>query len=332
MDIKISRVYFAAALLLTAALALGGFLYFSKNLNLEAQPPNLEAELPKTPHLEARLLSEVKLLFVGDIMLDRWIRQVAEKKGYDFVFEEVNDLLKDKDLAIGNLEGPITDNKSISIASAFGARENYVFTFTLEAAVILGDYNIKLVNLGNNHILNFGEDGLEQTKKYLSEAGVGYFCANDLRFKIYDLGGRKVGFVCYNQFEKDAVERVIGDIRKIKGEREEKEKADIVILYAHWGKEYETKADALQKELARKFVDAGADLIIGSHPHVVQEKEIYNGKTIYYSLGNFIFDQYFNPNAAEGLAVEAIISPDRNMQFTEHYVQMKTNGQTVLIK
>ncbi len=218
--------------------------------------------------------------------------------------------------------------------------------------------------MGNNHILNFGEGGLEQTKRYLGEAGVGYFGADDLRFKIYDLGGNKIAFVCYNQFEEGAVERAERDIRGVKGERGEKGKADMVILYTHWGKEYEVKANALQKDLAHQFIGAGADLIIGSHPHVVQEKEIYNGKTtyphtknmsedmdidnankgmssnnktnsdfgvrVYYSLGNFIFDQYFDPNAAKGLAVEVVIDPDGSMQFTEYQVQMKTNGQTLI--
>lgn len=330
MDIKISRVYFAAALFLTAALALGGFLYFSDRNHSEISPKilaskDLDAERPKTSDLEVELPSEVKLLFVGDIMLDRYIRQVAEKKGYDFVFGDTYGILKDNDLVIGNLEGPITDNESRSVNSEFESKDNYVFTFNPETAAVLNKHNIKLVNLGNNHILNFGESGLEQTKKYLDEAGVGYFCTDDLRFRIYDLGRNKIAFVCYNQFEKEGVERAEGDIREIKGE------ADVVILYAHWGKEYETKTDARQKDLARKFIDAGADLIIGSHPHVVQEKEVYNGKTIYYSLGNFIFDQYFDPNVAEGLTVEVVINSGGNMQFTEYQLQMKNNGQTVVV-
>lgn len=336
MDMKTSRVYFTAVLFLTAVLALGGFLYFSDKNSSEISPGSptsknldLEAQPPKTPNLEASLPSKIKLLFLGDIMLDRYIRRVAQKHGYDFVFGDTDNILKNNDLVIGNLEGPITDNNSKSINSEFESRDNYVFTFAPETAVALNKHNIKLVNLGNNHILNFGEGGLEQTKKYLKESEIGYFCDPDnpeLRVANYKLQGLKIAFVCYNQFEKGAAERAERDIREVKG------KVDIVILYTHWGKEYETSILPIIRILGHKFVDAGADLIIGSHPHVVQEKEIYNGKTIYYSLGNFIFDQYFNPNAAKGLAVEVIINPGENFQFIEHQIQMKINGQTVLKK
>lgn len=334
MDIKAFRIYFIAALFLTAALASGGFLYFSNKNSSKISPgsqtsKNLEAQPPKTPDLEASLPSEVKLLFLGDIMLDRWIRQVAEKKGYDFVFGDTDNILKDSDLVIGNLEGPITNNESRSKNTEFGIRENLTFTFTPETAAVLNKHNIKLVNLGNNHILNFGENGLEQTKRYLDEASIKYFCDSgnpELRIANYELQGLKIVFVCYNQFEKEGVKRAERDIREVKG------KADIVILYTHWGKEYETSILPIIRMLGHKFIDSGADLIIGSHPHVVQEKEIYNGKTIYYSLGNFIFDQYFDPNAAKGLAVKVVINPNGNMQFTEYQIQMKNNGQTILEK
>ncbi len=321
----------SAAVILPAVLIAAGGFYFSNRNHSEIPlgspaSKSLEAQPPKTPDLAAGPPSEVKLLFLGDIMLDRWIRQTAEKKGYDFIFGDTDNILRDNDLVIGNLEGPITDNESRSKNTEFGTRENLTFTFAPETAAVLNKHNIKLANLGNNHILNFGEGGLEQTKKYLSGAEVGYFGTNDLRFKIYDLGENKIAFVCYNQFENNAIEKTIKDIGEIGN------KADTVILYAHWGKEYDTSILPIIRMLGHKFVDAGADLIIGSHPHVVQEKEIYNGKTIYYSLGNFIFDQYFDPNAAKGLAVEMSISPDGTMKFTEHQVQMKTNGQTVLGK
>jgi poly-gamma-glutamate synthesis protein (capsule biosynthesis protein) len=74
-------------------------------------------------------------------------------------------------------------------------------------------------------------------------------------------------------------------------------------VYSHWGDEYVT-ANAMQKSLARRFIDAGAEIVIGAHPHVVQEHELYAGKHIYYSLGNFIFDQYFNEQVRRGLMLE----------------------------
>lgn len=268
--------------------------------------------------------SRPKLLFVGDMMFDRWIRQVGEKKGYDFVFKGVEDLLKNNDLIIGNLEGPITDKPSVSINTALGTRNNYIFTFDSSVAGILKKYNINLVNLGNNHILNFGQNGLMQTEKYLADAGVDYFCSDDARTKLYEIKNIRIGLVCYNQFENDAVNKTLADIDMAK------KQADFVVLYTHWGIEYNTLVTPGIKTLAHQFISAGADAIIGSHPHVTQEKEEYQGKMIYYSLGNFIFDQYFNPEATRGLAIGVSIDPsDKKLIFEEYTVQMKSNGQTV---
>ncbi|MCX6766145.1 MAG: CapA family protein [Candidatus Moranbacteria bacterium] len=324
--------HLAVFLLLAVLIAAGGFLFFSRS-KWSTEEIRVSGEIDSVHESVAEKqesVEEIKILFLGDIMFDRYIRQVAKRKGYDFVFQDVDNLLKEKDLVVANLEGPLTDNKSVSATSEFGERNNYIFTFDPQVAPILKNHNINLINLGNNHILNFRQNGLEQTKKYLSDAGVKYFCDKDIRYTLYKIPASPAGghnttlsFVCYNQFESDAVEKALADIGEVK------KSADVVILYAHWGKEYETKADAKQKELAHKFIDAEADLIIGSHSHVVQEKEIYQGKTIYYSLGNFIFDQYFNSETMKGLAVETIINPvTKDIKFKEHQLQMKNNGQT----
>ena len=83
-------------------------------------------------------------------------------------------------------------------------------------------------------------------------------------------------------------------------------------MSVHWGQEYQIKSSVFQQKLARKIIDSGADLIIGHHPHVVQEIEIYNNKLIFYSLGNFVFDQYFSEQTQQGLAVALEIYPVRN--------------------
>lgn len=328
-------IFVIIGILILAGIISASFFYFSKNNKVVAQDaevikPDLEVESPKTPDLGVELPSEVKLLFIGDMMFDRYIRQVAERKGYDFIFGNTDDILKGSDLVIGNLEGPITSNQSVSINSEFGARENYIFTFDPQVAGVLKNHNINLVNLGNNHILNFDQEGLAQTKKNLDNSDIGYFCDpnnSELRVTNYELQKLKIAFVCYNQFEGGGEQKTLNDIETAK------EKADLVILYAHWGKEYETEPMEKTKSLAHKFVDAGTDLIIGAHPHVVQESEIHRNKTIYYSLGNFIFDQYFDPNATKGLAVKVIINPDnKKINYQEYKLQLKNNGQTELVK
>lgn len=269
---------------------------------------------------------EISILFFGDLMFDRYIRQVSERRGNDFVFEKVSSFLRSSDLAVANLEGPITDNVSKSVNTEFGSRENFYFTFNKSIAKTLFDQNIKLVSIGNNHILNFGDGGLEDTKKYLSESQVDYFGDPknlDGNYFVKEINGTKIGFVSYNQFGGRS-EKTINNIKTIKNT------VDAVVVYTHWGKEYENISSNYIKDLAHGFVEAGADLVIGSHPHVVQSVEEYKGKRIYYSLGNFIFDQYFSAETQRGLAVKVVFNPNnKSFAFEEIPLILERNGQTL---
>ncbi|HBB36549.1 MAG: hypothetical protein UX02_C0002G0046 [Candidatus Moranbacteria bacterium GW2011_GWC1_45_18] len=289
-----------------------------KNINADesaAVPENAGAENGKP----------VKILFVGDIMFDRYIREAVEKYGkgnYNYVLEPVKDKLAEYDLVVGNLEGPITDNQSVSVGTAMEEKNNFQFTFDPAVAKVLFENNIKLVNLGNNHILNQGEEGLEQTKKYLDEAGVEYF--GDTGHLETKFPSGEISFVSYNYSVPDSAEAAVEEIKSAK------EKSDIVIISPHWGTEYKTgdPGNAV-RALAHRFIDAGADAVIGTHPHVVQNSEEYKGKKIYYSLGNFVFDQYFQKETMEGLGVEMSISSDRSMEFGELKSEMTKRGQTI---
>ncbi len=268
----------------------------------------------------------VQLLFVGDIMFDRGIRYYAQKNnGNDFIFDKISQTLAENDLVVANLEGPITDNKSISADTAPGSTDNYFFTFDPGVAKTLFEKNIRLVNLGNNHILNFGSAGLKSTQKYLDQADVDYFGApGGLRSIIKNIAGLKIAFVSYNQFNGDRASDVVNEIKKVKSE------ADLAVVFSHWGVEYSLAPTDLMKSLAHQFIDAGADLVIGSHPHVIEPMEIYNGKKIYYSLGNFIFDQYFNEDVRNGLGVVVKIDKDtKQLDFSEKNFYLQNNGQTI---
>lgn len=263
----------------------------------------------------------VKLLFVGDMMFDRHVREAVGKYGsgdYNHILESLKEKLSEYDLIVGNLEGPITENESVSIDSKMGESRNFVFTFAPEVAKVLFDNNIKLVNLGNNHILNQGEKGVQQTKKYLNEAGVEYFDEGSTFVKD------NIALVSYNYSIPDSENAAIENIKSAK------EKSDIVIVSPHWGTEYKIgDPGASVRALAHRFVEAGADIVIGTHPHVVQASEEYNGKKIYYSLGNFVFDQYFQPETMEGLGVELTINPNGEIEYSEVKFAMTKRGQTV---
>ncbi|OHA87002.1 MAG: hypothetical protein A3A96_03630 [Candidatus Zambryskibacteria bacterium RIFCSPLOWO2_01_FULL_39_39] len=267
---------------------------------------------------------EIKILFVGDMFFDRYIRQVGESKGEDFIFYCISNFLKDSSLVVGNLEGPITDSPSVSQGTVVGSPENYVFTFPPSTAKLLARNNIKIVNLGNNHINNFGGWGVSSTKKYLAEAGIKYFGQpREARSDSEDVKWGNISFISYNEFGGDSKEKVA---QKIK---EEKESGQMVFVYAHWGDEY-AEVPLRVKNVAKLFAKSGADFIIGSHPHVILPSQKVSDTIVYYSLGNFIFDQYWNKEVSTGLVLELNIK-GKEINVIEHKVSLNRDGRTCLV-
>jgi len=274
--------------------------------------------------------TDVQILFTGDLMFDRGIRYYASKLGSnEHIFDKIYPALKNADLVVSNLEGPITDNYSVSFGTTPGSANNYVFTFDTSVAKTLYTENIKLVDLGNNHILNFYTEGLDETKKYLSEAGVEYFGdLNGNKSIIKEINGIKIAFVSYNEFSGSSIldqTQTINEIQKLEKE------ADLTVVFCHWGIEYMQEPNQAIRDLAHQFINMGADVIIGSHPHVIQSIETYNNKKIYYSLGNFIFDQYFDENVRSGLGVILKINlKTKELSFEDLNFYLDLNGQTTL--
>lgn len=270
--------------------------------------------------------SEAKILFVGDMFFDRYIRKVIDKNGGDFIFScsQTHNFLKDYDLVVGNLEGPITENISQSIGSVVGSPENFIFTFPTTIPELLVKNNVKLVNLGNNHLNNFGEQGIISTKKYLKGAGINYFggLANDEPIYKRSIGGKKISFVSYNQFGGDSKEKVAEKILN------EKESGRLVIVYSHWGEEY-LPITKNMRDTATLFSKSGADFIIGSHPHIILPKELIGKTVVYYSLGNFIFDQYWNQEVTTGLVLGLDLK-GKNIEIIEQKVVMSRDGRSCI--
>ncbi len=265
------------------------------------------------------------VLFAGDAFFDRSIRVVMEEKGGNFILSCIADVLKAADIVVANLEGPVTDNPSVSVGSAVGSPNNFRFTFPPETAQLLFDHNIRIVNLGNNHITNFGMNGVEQTLEYLEGVGVAYFGEPPTYSAARTvLNGIPIAFVGYNEFGGEA-STTIARIREVAGE------GYLPVVHAHWGAEYEKQSSLYIQQLAREFVDAGARLVIGAHPHVVQQSELYNGVYIYYSLGNFIFDQYFNEDVRKGLMVEVEFTREGVTTVREIPTYLERDRRTCLL-
>ena len=270
--------------------------------------------------------SRLEILFIGDMMFDRAIRIASNAHGDDYVLSCIADTLRNADLVVGNLEGPITTNESVSLGSVIESPENFTFTFPTSTAFLLQRHNISIVNLGNNHILNFGDDGALQTKQWLDAAGVAYFgdpLAAHERDRVVrtDVGGVPLTFINWSDWTGGSKEEVV---TQIMGERAA---GRIPVVYTHWGDEYVPPSDRV-RALAHAFVDAGAEIVIGSHPHVVLEKEQYAGKMIYYSLGNFVFDQYWNDEVRTGLMVNAVFDRGGVVGISELYTQLERDGRT----
>lgn len=267
------------------------------------------------------------ILFGGDMMFDRTVRLAMEENGDDFILSCVKDTLASADLVVANLEGPITSNPSKSLGSVIGSPENFTFTFPTSTASLLKRHNISLVALGNNHITNFGGEGVRETKDWLSRAGVRHFgdpyvSEND-RVARLDLGGIPFSFVSWSDWTGGTKEEVLAQIthEKLSGRRP--------VVMAHWGEEY-VAANGNQKALAKAFVDAGAVLVIGGHPHVVQEREFYRGVPIYYSLGNFVFDQYWNEEVRTGLLVRVTFDAEGVYGIDEFETYLESDRRTCI--
>lgn len=258
--------------------------------------------VPQAHALVAPLMHkpEVTVLFGGDMMFDRTMRTTIDEKGGDFVFSCIDQTLQEADLVVANLEGPITANDSESVGSVVGAPDNFTFTFPLSTAELLYAHHIRIVNIGNNHILNFRNDGVRTTMTALAGAGVGYFgdplSASSAAGSFNHV---RLTFINYNEFVHGG--EASTTLSQIQAARAS---GQLPVVYTHWGIEYATTSPERIQALAHKFVDAGAALVIGSHPHVVEEHEVYKNVPIYYSLGNFIFDQYWNDDVRHGLLVE----------------------------
>lgn len=247
--------------------------------------------------------NKVTLLVFGDLMLDGSVRQLVEENGINYPFINIERFLGGNDFVLVNLEGSFIDFhlKSITL-------DKISFAFESSSVPALKRLGFNIFNLANNHTFDFGKIGLTQSKKHLENSGFDFFgdSLNDTNIStVKEIRKTKVGFVGYNEFSGIGFEKVITEIKNIRNE------ADFVVVYAHWGGEYQENFSKSQQEKAYQLIDAGADVILGSHPHSIQPMEVYKNKLIFYSLGNFLFDQVYSLEAQQGLGIGVVFDkPD----------------------
>lgn len=239
---------------------------------------------------------EIVINAVGDVMLaGRWASAI-NKQGYDTPFSATIPEFAKGDINLANLESPIASN-----GTEFAGKQ-FRFRAEPELAPALRKAGFQLVTLANNHSMDFGGQALAETMKNLEAAGIAWIGAGEnlaeaRKMALYTIKGKKIAFLGYSLTQPSAFfagqqrpgtapgyeKLVVADVASARRQ------ADYVIVSFHWGKEGSSTVQAYQRATAHKAIEAGADVIIGHHPHVLQGVERYKGGIIFYSLGNFAF-------------------------------------------
>lgn len=314
-------------------IVLGGFFAWKSGAFIGVLPADISSPIvtgntsepiPKTAHL----------LFVGDLMVDRGVENsVKNNMGGDFgnLFANIGTFLKNADGVFLNLEGPVT---------AKGPNVGSRFSFAMDEKILpaLVANNVRMVSFANNHVGDRSVTGFTNTltnleKNNLSFTGAGKNITEASTVKIQEINGIKIGFIGCSDVGPDwlaATETSAGQLlcsnkNLAKIITDAKTQVDFLVFSAHWGVEYHPRTTR-QQIIAHAVIDAGADMVIGHHPHVIQATEWYKDKFIAYSLGNFIFDQYFSDPTMQGLMVDAIITPNEKTVVKLHVIELAKDG------
>jgi poly-gamma-glutamate synthesis protein (capsule biosynthesis protein) len=239
----------------------------------------------------------VSFHFVGDIMLDRGTRKQMDLSGdFEYPWEKMERFLNGADFVVGNLEGTVNQQ-----TSTYTYDPPFRFVFDPEYMEVANKY-LDLVSLANNHTSDVGSAGELETHEWLEKIGLPWFGSylnSSLRYDA-EINGQKFSFLGYHAFQPNET-ALLKEIAAAKTD------GNFVIVMPHWGTEYKTSPDSSETRLAKLIVEAGADLIVGGHPHVPQGIDVMDGVPVLYSLGNFIFDQSL-PETWTGLTAGIIIA------------------------
>lgn len=253
---------------------------------------------PTVPVLEGDGSVLLTMSFTGDFTIGENVqydgksifdRELDKQKGdIHFPFRNVRQLLLADDLTMINFEGTLTT----ADRNPEKRGNSYLFRANPEWVEMLPAGGVDTVSLENNHVLDMGQEGLDETKRTLLSAGISYASENEPA--VFYVKGVKIGSLAYQTFggrHDELIARVPGDIQALRDEG-----CEVVIVSYHWGDELDYAPNNNQVRLGRATVDAGADLVIGHHSHRINPIEYYNGKYICYSLGNFCFAGNNKPN------------------------------------
>jgi poly-gamma-glutamate capsule biosynthesis protein CapA/YwtB (metallophosphatase superfamily) len=253
--------------------------------------------------IQTQQTKTIRIGFMGDVMLGRLVNEVINQTSYAYPWGNVRPLLYQNDLNIANLETTLT-NSATPVPKVFN------FKATPDKVQTLVEGNIHVVNLANNHILDFGVEGMKETVETLDKAGIKHVGAgNNLaeaqRPAIIERNGISIGILGYTDNEpgwaaepdKPGINYIkVGDLEPIQQAIQKlKSQVDLIIISIHWGPNWPERPPQKLIDFAHAILDSGADIIHGHSPHILQPLEIYKNKLIMYGTGDFIDDYHVDP-------------------------------------
>ncbi len=279
----------------------------------------------------------ITVLVGGDVNMGRQIGQKILAGDVDYPFTKISETLQEADITFVNLESQLADLGGETQSPT----NEFRFAGPPEGARSLANAGIDIVSVANNHMWDYGRDRLLETLDHLDSAGVAFVGASrdtDNRWSpnIMEVGGHKIGWLAtttlLNGYERSgAAEQVAFYNQESMDDAITSlvDEVDWVLVSVHTGNEYQTTPEKETVDLMRGLIDAGADVVIGHHPHVARPIEIYNGKPIFYSLGNFAFWQPFSFETQHSFLTKLTL--DRQAGLSYEVIPVKAGWQPELL-
>lgn len=333
--IKKTNSYLKSGFLLIISLAIvAGLGFYLKSINNSAKAKNeadnekeyVVKDMTELDKREEAITKEpvkktILLSFAGDFTLGTDTKFAYDTslpaafinsgKNYSYFMKNVSNIFSNDDYTLVNLETTFTDS---NVKAPKDGEVFYNFKGSKEYVNILTKNSIEGVTIANNHIYDYGKQGMIDTVNVLKENNVD-ICGEGYKI-LRDIQGVKIGFLGYTgwEYSKDLKTKIVSDIIELR-----KQGAQVVIPYFHWGIERSYEPYDVQQSLAKFSIDNGADVVIGSHPHVIQSIESYKGKLIVYSMGNFCFGGNSNPPDKRTFILQARVNIEddklKNFQY-----------------
>ena len=278
----------------------------------------------------------LSILFTGDVLLDRGVRPIAEARGIGYLFEQVEPFFRKADAVVINLEVPITDTLS-------PVNKKFVFRADSRWTPDLRQVGITHAAMANNHTVDQGVSGLQATYRHLMEAGItplgyGISTARQLKPNVLTKGNQRVAIFnaitmpienWHHTDEGPGICQPSADQLTEAIQHYHASWPDVrIVVVLHWGVEFQAQPSIGQCMLAARLAESGADAIIGHHPHVLQPIDTLGQSFVFYSLGNFVFDQH-PPMTREGMMVNLHFHSDASITYDTIRVQIKNNRPTL---